>query len=57
MRARWAAVALVLATALTGCGGSDDSQADQPGATSPATGTSSPTASDSTDSPEPASLS
>jgi len=56
MRARWAAVALVLATALTGCGGSDDSQADQsePGATSSATGTPSPTATDSTDSPEPA---
>ena len=46
MRARWAAVALVLATALTGCGGSDESQADQsePGATSSATGTPSPTA-------------
>ncbi len=56
MRARWAAVALVLATALTGCGGSDGSQADQsePGATSSATGTPSPTATDSTDSPEPA---
>jgi len=55
MRARWAAVALVLATALTSCGGSDESQADppEPGATSPA-GTPSPTASDSTDSPEPA---
>jgi len=56
MRARWAAVALVLATALTGCGGSDESQADQsePGATSSATGTPSPTATDSTDSSEPA---
>jgi len=56
MRARWAAVALVLATALTGCGGSDGTQADQsePGATSSATGTPSPTATDSTDSPEPA---
>ena len=56
MRARWAAVALVLATALTGCGGSDESQADQPelGATSSATGTPSPTATESTDSSDPA---
>jgi len=50
MRARWAAVALVLATALTGCGGSDESRADQP-EPSP---TSSPTAPESTDASEPA---
>jgi hypothetical protein len=59
MRARWAAVALVLATALTaltGCGGSDESRADQaePTATSSASGTPSPTATESADSSEPA---
>ena len=57
MRARWAAVALVLATALTGCGGSDESRATdqpEPSATSSATGTPSPTATESTDSSEPA---
>src|SRR5688572_18900395 len=50
MRARWAAAVLVLATALAGCGGSDESRADQPGP-SP---TSSPTAPESTDASEPA---
>ena len=57
MRARWAAAALVLATALTGCGGSDESQATdqpEPSATSTATGTPSPTATASTDPSEPA---
>ena len=56
MRARWAAVTLVLATALTGCGGSDESRADppEPDATSSATGTPSPTATESTDESEPA---
>lgn len=50
MRARWAAVALVLATALTGCGGSDESSVDRP---EPGP-TSSPTAPESTDASEPA---
>jgi hypothetical protein len=57
MRARWAAVALVLATALTGCSDSDESRATdrpEPSATSSATGTSSPTATESADPSEPA---
>ena len=57
MRATRAAVALVLASVLTGCGGTDESGATdqpEPGTTSSATGTSSPTATESTDSPEPA---
>jgi hypothetical protein len=56
MRTRWAAVALVLTTALTGCGGSDESGAGQPEPvpTSSATGTPSRTASESTDASEPA---
>ncbi len=59
MRGRWAAVALVLATALaalTGCGGPDESQADQPepSATTSTTGAASPTATGSTDASESA---
>ncbi len=59
MRTRRAAGALVLATALTaltGCGGSDESRATdqpEPGATTSATGTPPPTATGSTDPSEP----